>query len=503
MSETSTTDVTKQITFSLLNVTHLNTIAPQSNKSLPNHRPSGKPFATYVGDGDIVIGSIVQSNAIPNSQIPTAPQTTHTLTSPPTTASSSPTRLISYLRAGPRLSTYHDPATSCAAIVTCGGLCPGMNDVVSSLTKTLRDTYQVPRVLGVRGGWWGFHDANENETTKTTKTTKTTTNKQTQQKGKVVPPMELTTTNVDGAQHVGGTMLGSSRGGFDAEIILKSCIKWGVNLLFVIGGDGSHRGALAVANLAKSRHLPMSVAGIPKTIDNDIGMIDRSFGFESAVAEAKKAIKSAKIEASCAPNGIGIVKLMGRDSGYIAAHSTISSHGDVDLLLIPELALDLDPSSKTNVFDHIGRVLDVKGHAVVVLSEGAGAEHLLKEQNRSSKTSADGTQPKLPPIGVYMKKRIQEHFDAIGTNVTVKYIDPSYMIRSVPANAFDSMYALMLGQNAVHGAMAGYTGFSAGLCNNRSVYLPISELLALSPRRIRSNGRTVERILAVTGQPMQ
>jgi len=297
-------------------------------------------------------------------------------------------------------------------------------------------------------------------------------------------------------------MLGSSRGGFDANKILEACLDWGVNLLFVIGGDGTHRGALAVSNLALERGLTISVAGVPKTIDNDIGLIDRSFGFESAVAEAKKAIKSAKIEASCAPNGIGIVKLMGRDSGYIAAHSTISSHGDVDLLLIPELQLDLNVMSSTNVFDHLSRVLNIKGHAVVVLSEGAGAEHLLKEQ-RSSKTSADGIQPKLPPIGVYMKRRIQEHFVSIDQQVTVKYIDPSYMIRSVPANAFDSMYALMLGQNAVHGAMAGYTGFSAGLCNNRSVYLPISELLALSPRRIRHNGRTIERVLAVTGQPLK
>ena len=354
-----------------------------------------------------------------------------------------------------------------------------MNGVICSLTKTLRDTYQVPRVLGIRGGWWGFHKA-EN-----------------------LPPIELDVTKVDGVQHVGGTMLGSSRGGFDAAQILEACLQWKVNLLFVIGGDGTHRGALAVADLAQQAQLPMSVVGIPKTIDNDIGLIDRSFGFESAVAEAKIAIKSAKVEASCAPNGIGVVKLMGRDSGYIAAHSTISSHGDVDLLLIPELELDFNVASKTNMFSHLDRVLQKQGHAVVVLSEGAGAEHLLQENEGEKKTLADGTQPKLPPIGVYMKKRIQDYFQSIDKEVTVKYIDPSYMIRSVPANAFDSMYALMLGQNAVHGAMAGYTSFSTGLCNNRSVYLPISELLALSPRKIRGNGRTIERVLAVTGQPLK
>ena len=332
------------------------------------------------------------------------------------------------------------------------------------------------RVLGIRGGWWGFH------------------------KKENLPPKELSVTSIDGVQHLGGTHLGSSRGGFDADKVLDFCIQWNVNLLFVIGGDGTHRGALAVAELARTKSMSISVAGIPKTIDNDIGLIDRSFGFETAVAEAKVAIKSAKIEASCAPNGIGIVKLMGRDSGYIAAHSTISSHGDVDLLLIPELVLDINPTSPTNVFDWLDKVLQSKGHAVIVLSEGAGADILLNEQ-RTSQTTADGKQPKLPPIGEYMKRVIQQHFDSIEKEVTVKYIDPSYMIRSVPANAFDSMYALMLGQNAVHGAMAGYTSFSAGLINNRSVYIPITELLRVSPRGINPNGRTVDRIIAVTGQP--
>jgi 6-phosphofructokinase 1 len=291
-----------------------------------------------------------------------------------------------------------------------------MNGVICSLTKTLKETYQVPEVLGIRGGWWGFH------------------------KPENLPPIELDVKKVDGVQHTGGTMLGSSRGGFDADKILKSCIEWKVNMLFVIGGDGSHRGAMAVADLAQISKIPMSVVGIPKTIDNDIGIIDRSFGFESAVAEAKIAIKSAKVEASCAPNGIGVVKLMGRDSGYIAAHSTISSHGDVDLLLIPELKIDFNVNSKTNIFNHLNNTLLKKGHAVVVLSEGAGAEHLLQESTRNSETSADGTQPKLPPIGVYMKKRIQNYFnDILKKEVTVKYIDPSYMIRSVPANAFDSV----------------------------------------------------------------
>ena len=315
------------MTVSMLNVTHLRSFALEADQALPNVRPSGKPFATYIGDGDVVIGSIVQAGAIPLDLLDSS------RSSDPPTPSPRPTRLLSYLRAGPRKTTFHDPHQSCAAIVTCGGLCPGMNDVICSLTNTLKVTYQVPRVLGIRGGWWGFH------------------------KQENLPPMELDAAKVDGVQHVGGTMLGSSRGGFDVDKVLQACVAWKVNMLFVIGGDGTHRGAMAVANSAQASKIPMSVVGIPKTIDNDIGIIDRSFGFESAVAEAKVAIKSAKVEASCAPNGIGVVKLMGRDSGYIAAHSTISSHGDVDLLLIPELKIDFDVDSSTNIFNHLHNTL--------------------------------------------------------------------------------------------------------------------------------------------------
>jgi 6-phosphofructokinase 1 len=236
------------------------------------------------------------------------------------------------------------------------------------------------------------------------------------------------------------------------------------------------------------------VAGVPKTIDNDVDYIDHSFGFSSAVEAAQKAIKSAKTEAVCnLPNGIGIVKLMGRSAGFIAAHATMAS-GDVDLCLLPEIPIILE--GEKGCLPHLMRRVAQQGYAVVVVAEGAGEDIL----GQSSEKDASGNK-KLPKIGEFLQEQIVSHFNEQGQAVTVKYIDPSYMVRSIPANASDSLYCMQLGQNAVHGAMAGFTGFSVGLCNNRMVWLPIPELVATSPRSMNPRGRTWERVLAVTRQP--
>lgn len=238
----------------------------------------------------------------------------------------------------------------------------------------------------------------------------------------------------------------------------------------------------------------VAVAGIPKTIDNDVDYIDHSFGFQSAVEAAQLAIRTAKTEAICnMPNGVGVVKLMGRSAGYIAAHATMSS-GDVDLCLVPEVPIVLE--GKDGCLPHIMRRVGEQGYAVIVVAEGAG-EELLGEQVEKD---ASGNK-KLPPIGEYMKKQVEDFYAKHGDVATVKYIDPSYTVRATAANAADSLYCMQLGQNAVHGAMAGFTGFSVGLCNNRMVFLPIPELVATSPRSMNPRGRTWERILAMTRQP--
>lgn len=292
---------------------------------------------------------------------------------------------------------------------------------------------------------------------------------------------------------MGGTILQSNRGGFDVDKILEFITDHDISQIFIIGGDGTHRGANKLADEALQRGLRLSVAGVPKTIDNDVDLLDRSFGFNTSVEEALRAIQSAKTEAHCVPNGVGIVKVMGRSSGFIAAHATLSS-GDVNLCLVPEVPIVLD--GPNGCLKHIEEVLRVKGHAVIVVAEGAGEEIL----GECAETDAGGNR-KLPPIGEFLKLKVTEYFADRDTKVTVKYIDPSYMIRSVAANASDSLYCMLLAQNAVHGAMAGYTAFTVGLCCNRVVYLPISAITRNSPRCMDALGRTWERVLCLTRQP--
>eukprot|EP00559_Dactyliosolen_fragilissimus_P001379 CAMPEP_0184866258 /NCGR_PEP_ID=MMETSP0580-20130426/21555_1 /TAXON_ID=1118495 /ORGANISM="Dactyliosolen fragilissimus" /LENGTH=582 /DNA_ID=CAMNT_0027365843 /DNA_START=45 /DNA_END=1793 /DNA_ORIENTATION=+ len=388
----------------------------------------------------------------------------------PSKNGSNNTTSIAYVRAGPRKDLHFYPESVNAAIVTCGGLCPGLNNVVREITHSLYRMYGIKgKVWGVRGGYKGFHDPS-------------------------YPPMELTPENVEDIHHYGGTVLSSSRGGFDLDKTLHFIKKYEINQVYVIGGDGTHRGAFRLHEGCMENNMNVAVAGIPKTIDNDVDYIDRSFGFTSAVEAAQKAIHCAKTEASCnLPNGIGIVKLMGRSAGFIAAHATLGS-GDVDLCLVPEVPTLLE--GPLGCLPHIFKRVKQKGYAVVVVAEGAG-EDILGE---STETDASGNK-KLPPIGEFMKKSIDKYFHEQGEAATVKYIDPSYMIRSVPANAADSLYCMQLAQNAVHGAMAGFTGFSVGLCNNKMVFLPIPELCSTSPRMMDPYGRTWERILAQTHQP--
>ena len=379
---------------------------------------------------------------------------------------------VSYMRAGPRRYLHFDPKTVNAAIVTCGGLCPGLNNVIREITKTLHQLYGIDgNVYGIQGGYRGFYDPAPH-----------------------LQPIILTPELVENIHHEGGTVLGSSRGGFDLDKILKFLRDRKVNQLYVIGGDGTHRGAFRIHEGCMERGMNVAVAGIPKTIDNDVDYIDHSFGFSSAVEAAQVAIRSAKTEAVCnLPNGIGIVKLMGRSAGFIAAHATMAS-SDIDLCLVPEVPTVLE--GPNGCLPHLMRRVKQQGYAVVVVAEGAG-EDVLGE---SAETDASGNK-KLPAIGEFMKKAVEEYFSKFGEVATVKYIDPSYTVRSVPANAADSLYCMQLAQNAVHGAMAGYTGFSVGLCNNRMVWLPIPELVATSPRSMNPRGRTWERVLALTRQP--
>ena len=372
-------------------------------------------------------------------------------------------------RAGPRTETYFDPEKEVTAgIVTVGGLCPGLNNVIRELVKSLKNLYGVGKVYGFKGGYMGIWSAE---------------------------PIELDMHNTAGIHLSGGTILSSARGGYDEEKILAVLDRLQINQLFVIGGDGTMRGANALSAAAMKRSKPLAIVSLPKTIDNDIDRIDRSFGFMTAVEEALRAVRSAKVEAqSCYPQGATIVRVMGRNAGFIAAHVTLVS-GDVDLCLIPEVPIEI--SGERSILTHIQEVIRKNGHAVIVCAEGAGEELL----GRSTEVDAGGNR-KLPSIGYWLKEQVERSLHESGfPSAVVRYIDPSYMIRSVPPVASDALYTMLLAQNAVHGAMAGYTAITVGEVNGRVAYLPIDVVVAGSPRQLDPSGRTWERVLCATSQP--
>lgn len=381
-----------------------------------------------------------------------------------------PSELPSFEPAGPRRKIYFDPSKTRAGIVTCGGLCPGLNNVIRGLVLELH-RYRVRKVLGFRNGFAGFVARFGHEV------------------------MELTPQVVENIHELGGTILASSRGKQDAAEIVDCLEQTGVNVLFVIGGDGTIRGAMDVVREIEARGLKIAVVGVPKTIDNDIMHADLSFGFQTAFSEAVAAIRSAHVEATGCPNGIGLVKLMGRHSGFIAAYSSLAMN-DANFVLIPEVPFRLD--GEGGFLNVLRQRMLRRGHAVIVVAEGAGQELI---ESHTQETDASGN-ARLKDIGVFLRDRINEYFKGIGTMINLKYIDPSYVIRSVPANPIDSVYCCRLAHNAVHAAMAGRTELVVSRRRFRFVHVPMKA--AISDRyTVDRNGDLWLTVLESTGQPWE
>jgi 6-phosphofructokinase 1 len=309
-----------------------------------------------------------------------------------------------------------------------------------------------------------------------------------------LPLVQLKPDMVKNIHHMGGTMLGSSRGyGQRTSDIVDRMEKEGINILFTIGGDGTQRGTLRIAEEVERRGLNVAVVGIPKTIDNDLSFIDRSFGFVTAVSEAVKAVKGAHVEAHDAMNGIGLVRLMGRESGFIAAAAALGSR-DVNFVLVPELRFELD--GENGLLAHLEKRLKKRSHAVIVVAEGAGQDLLEAE---ATQRDASGNKI-LGDIGLFLRDKIKSYFAAKSIEINMRYIDPSYTIRATPANPVDSIYCARLGAIAVHAAMAGKTKLLAGHMKDTLVHIPTE--LAVSRRSCLDPESAVWRdTIEATGQP--
>ncbi|KAK8545228.1 hypothetical protein V6N12_026066 [Hibiscus sabdariffa] len=357
-------------------------------------------------------------------------------------------RGIHFRRAGARQKVYFQPDDVHACIVTCGGLCPGLNTVVREIVCGLYHMYGVKKVLGIDGGYMGFYAKNT---------------------------VCLDPKVVNVIHKRGGTILGTSRGGHDTSKIVDSIQDRGINQVYIIGGDGTQRGAALIFEEIRRRGLKVSVAGIPKTIDNDIPVIDKSFGFDTAVEEAQRAINAAHVEAESFENCIGLVKVMGR---YSESPFYLEGPG--------------------GLFEYIEKRLKEDGHMVVVIAEGAGQE--LLSESMQSMTDASGNKL-LQDVGLWLSQRIKDYFSKERKMpINLKYIDPTYMIRAIPSNASDNVYCTLLAQSAVHGAMAGYTGFTSGLVNGRHTYIPFNRIIE-KQNKVVITDRMWARLLSSTNQP--
>lgn len=444
-SDQSTTLTDDDDGFVLEDVPHLTNFLPDL-PTYPNPLEYSQAYAivknTFVSSEDVVAHQIVVQKNSPKG--------------------------VHFRRAGPREKVYFKPEEVRACIVTCGGLCPGINTVIREIVCGLNYMYGVHNILGIEGGYRGFYSRNT---------------------------MELSPKIVNDIHKRGGTILQTSRGGHDTNKIVDNIQDRGINQVYIIGGDGTQKGASAIYKEVEKRRLHVAVAGVPKTIDNDIAVIDKSFGFDTAVEEAQRAINAAHVEVESVENGVGIVKLMGRYSGFIAMFATLASR-DVDCCLIPESPFYLE--GQGGLFEFIQQRLKENRHVVIVVAEGAGQEYVSENGNEEKDASGNKL---LPDIGQWLTQKIKNHFATVKKmGINMKYIDPTYMIRAVPSNAYDNIYCTLLAQSAVHGAMAGFSGFTVGPVNSRHAYIPI-ERVTEATNVVKLTDRMWARLLASTNQP--
>jgi 6-phosphofructokinase 1 len=370
--------------------------------------------------------------------------------------------------AGPREKVFFNPSVTSAAIVTCGGLCPGLNAVIRALVMQIWHRYGCRRILGVRYGYHGLDGAKPDDF------------------------VQLDPEVVNNIHMQGGTILGSSRGTPPTPTIVDTLTQQKVDILFVIGGDGTMRGALEIQREIERRKMRVAVIGVPKTIDNDIAFVRRSFGFETAVAIACDSIHAAHEEARGARGGIGLVKLMGRNSGYIAANATLAT-GHVNFCLVPEVSFRFE--GQQGLFSLVEKRLKDRGHCVIVAAEGAGQEYFMGVKG----ADASGN-PKLGDVGILLRDRLGEHLRSHSIQHSIKYIDPSYMIRAATADPADQLFCARLAQGAVHAAMAGKTGMLIGYWHGRVTHVPFSAMVN-DRQTINPGGELWSNVLEMTGQP--
>ncbi|HLL76829.1 MAG TPA: ATP-dependent 6-phosphofructokinase [Pyrinomonadaceae bacterium] len=325
-------------------------------------------------------------------------------------------------------------------ILTAGGDCPGINAVIRAVVR--RATTKDAQVLGIKNGWLGLVE------------------------GDIEP---LTRSSVRGILPRGGTILGTSRlNPLDSDEHLRGIRanweRYGLSALVVVGGDGT----LSTAHEMWRLH-GYPLVGVPKTIDNDVGGTDFTFGFDTAVSIVTEAVDRLHSTAE-SHHRVMVVEVMGRHTGWIAAYGGIA--GGADAILVPE-----HPFRLSRVCDFIKhRASQGSPFSIIVVAEDARPvpeENFLSEEERRRIYRHE----RLGGIGDLLAREIEGR-----TEIQTRVTKLGYVQRGGSPTAFDRVLATRFGVKAFEMIAAGEWGQMAALRGTKMVSVPLSEAVGGAKR---------------------
>lgn len=443
---------------------------------------------------------------------------------------------LTFPEAGPRENLVYpmesrDGATDSlqVGVLVSGGIAPGINAVIKGIVdrhtlysnhaKENDDTSYDLEIIGYRDGFSGLLSGSH---------------------------IKLNRKKVRDFANKGGSLLGTSRyhplldlddpGKRDSAVRdIISNLK-DIDILYVIGGDGSMRAAHMIWTRAQRMHAEgeaskLSVVAIPKTMDNDILWVWQSFGFMSAVEKAKQFVLQLHTEASSNPR-LGIMQLFGSDSGFVVTHAALAS-GVCDYVLIPEADFSMEVLCefiKKKLKSRYKRGQDGKSpFGMILMAETAiprdginspGCKYIddpdvgleKEEKIAIEKFIADGrrvqgqTQDALRRGGIKIISRVvqkeirQMKPGQYWEKFRVFTNEPRHLIRAIDPSVQDVIFGQRMGTLAVDNAMAGYTDFMISQWLTEYVLVPL-KLVVLGRKRVPQKGIFWKSVLANTGQP--
>jgi len=334
-------------------------------------------------------------------------------------------------------------------VVTGGGDCPGLNAVIRAIVRRASQEYDW-EVVGSINAYDGI----------------------------LKEPMELVLLDarkVAGIHVMGGTIIGTTNKGGPfawpvkqpdgtwttvdrSDDLLKRLQYQGIDAVISIGGDGSQK--ISQQLFEKG----LNIVGVPKTIDNDLSSTDFTFGYQTAVEIATEAVDRLVTTAS-SHHRVMILEVMGRGAGWIALSAALA--GGAEIVLIPEIPYDVN-----KVVDILkGRISRGKGHAIIVIAEGAMAQG---GSVVASKSDEAGRQDQvLGGVGYVLQKQIKALLD-VDTRVTVL----GHLQRGGSPISYDRILATQFGVKAVEMVKEAKFGYMVSYRHPRIVSVPLKEAIA-------------------------